>query len=94
MVPRVPQRSRDTITGKVRVTVRLSVNAEGKITDATLAAPGPSHYFSHLALESSKRWKFSPPRVNGESVPSEWYLRYAFGKETTEVQPVQLSPAH
>lgn len=93
MVPPVSQRSRDTITGKVRVTVRLSVDADGKITDATLAAPGPSHYFANLALESSKRWKFSPARVNGESVPSEWYLRYAFGKDTTEVQPTQLSPA-
>ena len=93
MVPSVSQRSRDTITGKVRVTVRLSVDADGKITDATLAAPGPSHYFANLALESSKRFKFSPPRVNGGSVPSEWYLRYAFGKETTEVQPMQLSPA-
>jgi TonB family protein len=93
MVPPVPQRSRDTITGKVRVTVRVSVDADGRVTDATLAAPGPSHYFANLALGASKRWKFSPPRVRGESVPSEWYLRYAFGTEKTDVQPVQLSPA-
>jgi len=93
MVPPVSQRSRDTITGKVRVTVRVSVDIDGKVTDATLASPGPSQYFANLALGASKRWKFSPPRVNGDSVPSEWYLRYAFGKETTEVQPVQLSSA-
>jgi TonB family protein len=93
MVPAVPQRSRDTITGKVRVTVRVSVDADGRVTDATLAAPGPSQYFANLALGASKRWKFSPPRVRGESVPSEWYLRYAFGREKTDVQPVQLSPA-
>jgi len=93
MVPPVPPRSRDTITGKVRVTVRVSVDVDGKVTDTTLASPGPSHYFSNLALKSSRRWKFSPPRVRGESVPSEWYLRFAFGRETTEVHPVQLSPA-
>jgi len=93
MMPPVPQRSRGTITGKVRVTVRVSVDADGKVTDATLAAPGPSQYFANLALGASKRWKFSPPSVRGESVPSEWYLRYAFGREKTDVQPVQLSPA-
>jgi TonB family protein len=93
MVPPVSQRSRDTITGKVRVTVRVSVDVDGRVTDATLAAPGPSQYFANLALGASKRWKFSPPRVRGESVPSEWYLRYAFGREKTDVQPVQLSPA-
>jgi len=93
MVPPVSQRSRATITGKVRVTVRVSVDADGKVTDANLAAPGPSQYFGNLALGASKRWKFSPPSVRGESVRSEWYLRYAFGREKTDVQPVQLSPA-
>jgi TonB family protein len=93
MVPRVPQQSRDTITGKVRVTVRVSVDVDGKVKDTTLASPGPSHYFANLALKSSRGWKFSPPRVRGEFVPSEWYLRFAFGRKTTEVQPVQLSPA-
>jgi len=93
MVPPVPRRSRDTITGKVRVTVRASVDVDGKVTDTTLASAGPSQYFAKLALRASKRWKFSPPRVRGESVPSKWYLRFAFGRETTEVQPVQLSPA-
>lgn len=93
MVPHVPPRSRDTITGKVRVTVRVSVDVDGKVTDTTLASPGPSQYFSKLALRASKGWKFSPPRVRGASVPSQWYLRFAFGRQTTEVHPVQLSPA-
>lgn len=93
VVPPVPQKARDTITGKVRLTVRVSVDASGKVEDATVASPGSSHYFANLALQAAKRWKFSPPRAGGQPVPSEWSLRFAFGNKTTEVQPVQLSPA-
>jgi TonB family protein len=92
VLPPVSQRSRDTITGKVRVGVRVSVNSSGKVTEATLAAPGPSRYFAHLALRASKRWKFAPPQVNGEPVSSEWVLRFEFGRKTTEVRPRQISP--
>ena len=92
-VPQVSEKSRETITGKVRVTVRVSVDAAGKITDASLASPGPSRYFANLALRAAKRWRFSPPRTGGESVPSNWSLRFVFGRESTEVQPVQLTPA-
>lgn len=92
VLPAVSRRSRDTITGKVRVGVRVAVDPSGDVVQAQLDSPGPSAYFAKLALESSRRWKFSPPQVNGAPVPSEWVLRYEFGRVTTEVYPARVSP--
>jgi TonB family protein len=91
-IPSVSQRSRNTITGKVRVTVKVDVDASGKVTRAHLESPGPSHYFAKIASDSAAKWKFKAPQQDGQSVPSQWYLRYAFGRSGTDVQPLQISP--
>ncbi len=91
VVPDVPQGARNTITGKVRVSVRVTVNAGGEIVDATLAAPGPSKYFARLALESSREWKFKPAQASNQPVPSAWMLRYEFGRDGTEAFPTELA---
>lgn len=88
----VSQRSRNTINGKVRVTVKVDVDASGKVTRAHLESPGPSHYFAKIAADSATRWRFRAPQQNGQPVASQWYLRYAFGRSGTEVQPTQVSP--
>jgi TonB family protein len=87
VVPPVSQRSRSTITGQVRVAVRVSVDPSGKVVEARLESRGPSRYFAKLALDASRHWKFRPPQVNGEAVPSAWILRYGFGRGSTEVHP-------
>jgi TonB family protein len=92
VVPPVPQRSRSTISGHVRVTVKVDVDASGKVTRAHLEAPGPSHYFAKVAEDSATHWKFRPPQQNGQAVPSQWFLRYAFGRSGTEVYPTQIAP--
>jgi len=91
-LPNVPRSARDTIEGHVRVHVKVSVDSSGDVTTATLASPGPSQYFAKLALQASRRWKFTPPQANGQPVASEWMLRYQFGNRSTEVSPVQISP--
>ncbi len=92
VMPSVSRQSRDTITGKVRVSVKVAVDPSGKVARASLASTGPSRYFAKLALDASHRWKFAPPQVNGQSVASEWILRFQFGRQTTEVHPAQTSP--
>jgi len=72
--------------------VRVDVNAAGEISDATLAAPGPSKYFARLALEASRKSKFKPAQTDGHPVASAWMLRYSFGQDGTEVVPTELSP--
>jgi TonB family protein len=92
VVPPVSRKSRDTITGKVRVSVKVAVDTSGKVGDASLVSPGPSRYFSKVALDASRGWTFAPPQLNGEPVASEWILRFQFGRETTEVHAAQTSP--
>jgi TonB family protein len=87
----VSQRSLNTITGKVRVTVKLNVDPNGKVSNASLQSAGPSEYFARVALEASRRWKFDPPQSSGEATPSQWLLRYAFSRGGVEVHPEQLS---
>ena len=91
MVPDVPQGARNTITGKVRVSVRVEVSAAGEILDATLAAPGPSKYFARLALESSRDGSSGLRRRTAHPVASAWMLRYEFGRDGTEAFPTELA---
>jgi TonB family protein len=92
VLPKVSQRSLNTITGKVKVTVKLAVDPSGKVTNAALQFAGPSQYFAKVALEASRRWKFDPPQSGGGPVPSQWLLRYAFGRGGVEVHPSRVSP--
>jgi len=92
VLPPVNARSRSTINGHVRVTVKVDVDASGKVTRAHLEAAGPSRYFAKLAEDSATHWKFRPPQQNGQAVSSQWFLRYAFGRSGTEVHPTQIAP--
>src|SRR5207244_1586639 len=59
VVPDVPQRARDTIRGRLKLTVRVQVDPGGEVSAAELDSPSPSKYFSDLALNAARRWKFS-----------------------------------
>jgi TonB family protein len=90
VLPDVPRSARQTIHGKVRVKVRLTVDPSGKVSSAVLSSPGPSKYFARLALEASRKWRFAAAETNGEAAPTEWMLEYKFGRSSTEVVPTQL----
>jgi len=76
VLPNVPQKTSDTIQGTVRVNVKVSVDASGNVTEATLEAPGPSEYFADLALQAAQSWRFEPAKVDGRNTSSEWILRF------------------
>jgi TonB family protein len=92
VLPNVSPSARRTIQGHVRVEVRVYVDAAGNVTRASLQSRGPSEYFARLARESAQRWTFSPAQSNGQPVASEWILKYAFGRGSTDVHPAQVSP--
>lgn len=77
VLPDVPRKASDSIHGKVEVAVRVQVDAQGQVTGVALASPGPSRYFANLALESSRKWKFTPPRDHSAG-SAAWTLRYIF----------------
>jgi TonB family protein len=60
VLPEVPAKAQSTITGRVRIRIRLSVDAGGKVTDAKLDSPGASPYFAGLSLKAARQWKFAP----------------------------------
>ncbi len=80
-VPDVPQRARDTITGKIRVNVKVQVDASGKVVNAELNSPGTSQYFSTLAMQAAQRWQFAPAQADARV----WVLQFGFEKTGTEI---------
>jgi TonB family protein len=90
VLPDVPQSAKNTITGTIKVGVRVEVDASGKVTAAKLTSPGPSKYFANLALKAAQRWEFSPPSVGGQPAGSAWLLRFKFRRSGTEVDPERV----
>jgi TonB family protein len=87
VLPDVPQSAKNTITGHIKVTVRLEVDASGKVTNATLTHPGPSQYFANLALKAARSWEF--PLTNGQPTASTWIVRFEFSQTGTKAFPTR-----
>lgn len=87
-IPNVPQSSLATITGTVRVAVRVKVDDAGNVSDATFDHEGPSQYFSRIAMKSAREWTFAP---SGES---EWVLHFQFTNSGTKVQAVPATSSN
>jgi TonB family protein len=66
VMPAVPQSALDTIRGTVRVSVRVTIDDEGSVVDATAEDGGPSRYFERLAVDASRKWTFSPASLEGQ----------------------------
>jgi TonB family protein len=92
VLPQVSQSARNTITGRVKVSVQVSVDDSGNVSQARLVSPGPSKYFANQALAAARRWKFSPPQLDGQPSPSEWILHFQFGRTSTQVSPAEAKP--
>lgn len=84
VVPDIPPSAKNTITGTIKVAVRVDVDTSGKVTNAKLTTSGPSKYFSGQALNAARRWEFVPPQVNGQPAPSAWMLRFRFKRTSTQ----------
>ena len=86
VAPDVSPRALRTIHGKVRVNVRVHLDAAGNVARAEFASAGPSRYFASRALDAAQSWKFaqgSDARV--------WLLQFVFEKSGSSVHPEQIS---
>ena len=90
--PDISPGARRTITGRVKVSVQVSVDTSGKVSQAEFVSRGPSKYFASQALAAARRWKFEPPQVNGQPSTSEWILRFQFGRTSTQVTSTEKKP--
>jgi TonB family protein len=92
VLPDISEKARGTIQGKVRLAVRVQVNATGTVDSVELDTPASSKYFSEQAIKAAKHWQFSAPEVDGRSVGSQWLLQFEFTPSATNVRPAQVSP--
>ena len=83
--PVVSKSARNTISGTIKIRVKVEVDAAGNVERATFITEGPSKYFARQALEAAQQWKFAPAQVNGQAVPSAWILHFGFKRSGTEI---------
>lgn len=88
VMPQVSPSARRTIQGKIKVRVKVEVDAAGNVAKAKLESAGPSRYFSRVALEAAREWRFAPVQA-GESGAREWKLQFAFSRAKTEASAMR-----
>ena len=91
VLPDVPQTSRMTVRGTVPVSIRVTADSSGNVSNAIIDSPGVRRYLANLALQAARGWKFEPPQVDGQAVTSVWILRFQFRKTGTDVIPVEAN---
>jgi TonB family protein len=89
VMPQVSPSARHTIQGTIKVRVRVEVDGAGNVAEAKLESAGPSQYFSRLALEAARAWKFSPLQA-GESGERAWKLQFAYTRAKTEASALRV----
>jgi TonB family protein len=89
VMPQVSPSARRTIQGKIKVRVRVGVDAAGNVSSATFESAGPSKYFSRIAMEAARQWKFSPS--NGGQTPREWRLQFTYTRTKTEASAAPVT---
>jgi TonB family protein len=91
-IPEVPRHARETIHGRIQVSVRVTVDRSGNVIHEALQNPGPSRYFARLASEAARKWKFAPADNQNSRT---WLLRFDFTRDgaTGRTDPPAL-PRH
>jgi TonB family protein len=84
VMPEIPAAARNTISGKVRINVRVQVDNAGNVSQATLLPPGASKYFTDRVVAAARAWKF--PAGNGQQV---WVLPFDLSRTGTRVTPMR-----
>jgi len=84
VLPEVLPGARESIHGKVDISVRVEVDPAGDVAKATVESGGPSRYFSGLAVKAARQWKFAP--ADGPRVRT---LKFEFTRAGTKVAPVK-----
>ena len=80
VLPNPSRSALDTIRGTIRVSIRVTIDRQGKVTAAVAKEPGPSRYFERLSVAAAKQWQFAP--VNSDE-PRTMLLRFHFTREGT-----------
>jgi TonB family protein len=63
-IPDIPRSALNTIHGRIKIAVRVTIDASGSVVRADLEVPGPSKYFARHATDAARKWRFAP--ANGQ----------------------------
>jgi TonB family protein len=88
VLPDVLPAARESIHGQFIVTVRVTVDQDGQVSNAAFDSPGPSKYFARVSLEAAQKWRFQPTLEDGHPISDTWILQFKFTQAGTEVTPV------
>lgn len=91
-LPGIPPKIMAAVRGHFNVQIRLEVDPEGHVSQASIDSPGPSQYFANQAAHAAQSWKFTPAKVDGRAVASTWLLRFEFGQSQSAVTQSEESP--
>jgi protein TonB len=91
-MPDIPAKIAATVHGHFKVQIRVAVDPEGNVSQASIGSAGPSSYFANQALHAAQNWKFTPAKVNGRAVPSAWLLLFQFGQSQSTVTQSEETP--
>jgi len=90
--PEASAKAMATISGTVRVGVKVHVDAAGNVSEAALQNGGPSRYFADASLKAARQWMFTPPEVGGHSVASDWLIQFHYTRGGVEMSSQQVTP--
>ncbi len=90
VLPDIPKSAMNTISGTIKVAVRVQVDSSGKVTSATYKMAGHGQYFAGRAVKAAQQWEFAAPRPNGQPQPSIWLLQFRFKRSGIQVSPQQV----
>jgi hypothetical protein len=68
VIPEISRGALNTISGTIRVSIRVIVAKDGTVLAATADEPGPSRYFARLATEAARQWTFDPSEAEDRRV--------------------------
>jgi TonB family protein len=92
VIPQVSPGALRSITGKIRIQVRVNVDKAGNVAEVRLKTPGPSKYFAARALEAARGWKFKPALENGQPVASQWIVQFTLTRRAIDDSLVRIEP--
>jgi len=92
VMPVFSKSAQNTISGTIRIRIKVAVDAAGNVENATFISAGPSKYFARQTLEAAQQWKFAPAQMNGRAAPSAWILHFALRRSGTEIDSEPARP--
>jgi len=86
-IPEVPAHARQTIHGRIRISIRVIVDGAGNVVGARADQAGPSRYFERLAIDAAKKWTFPPVDTPARRLKQ---IRFEFTREGVKGHAVSL----